>query len=79
MENVRKRKDIRICNDSEQLKTYVGKPTYDDARIFCKGDVQGSADIVCVHLIKQEVVLDKPIFIGQAVLDLSKLVMYKLR
>jgi len=79
MENVRKRKDVRICNSSEKFKTYIAKPTYDDSRLFCKGDATGSVNIVGVHLIKPEVILDKPIFIGQAVLDISKLIMYKLR
>jgi len=79
MENVRRRKDIRICNDSSKLQTYVNKPTYCDSRLFCKGNVLNSVDVVGVHLLKQEVVLDKPIYIGQAVLDISKLIMYQLR
>ena len=36
-------------------------------------------ELVGVELLKSEVLLNKPVFIGQAVLDLSKLVIYKLR
>ena len=38
-----------------------------------------SEDLVLAEMLKLEVKLDKPIFIGQAVLDLSKLTMYQLR
>ena len=32
-----------------------------------------------MELLKEEILMDKPVYIGQAVLDLSKLVMYRLR
>jgi len=79
MENVRKRKDLRICNNQKKLRTYTSKPTYVDSRIFAKAEYDNEFDIVGVHLLKKEIMLDKPIYIGQAVLDLSKLLMYTLR
>ena len=36
-------------------------------------------DLVGVEMLKEEVIMDKPVYIGQAVLDLSKLIMYRWR
>ena len=41
--------------------------------------IEFSEDLILNELMNLEVKLDKPIFIGQAVLDLSKLIMYQLR
>jgi hypothetical protein len=38
-----------------------------------------SPNIVCVHMMRESVLLNKPVAIGQAVLDISKLEMYQLR
>jgi len=38
-----------------------------------------AADLMLNEMMHLEVKLNKPIFIGQAVLDLSKLIMYELR
>ena len=72
MENVRRRINYRLCNTVEKFMTYTSKPLFISATRF-------SDDLVGVELLKGVVELDKPVFIGQAVLDLSKLVMYKLR
>lgn len=72
MENVRRRIDYRLCNTPEKLNTYASRPLFVSATRF-------SEDLVGVELLKGMVELDKPVFIGQAVLDLSKLIMYKLR
>ena len=72
MENVRNRIDYRLCNTMEKFMTYTSKPLFLSATRF-------SEDLVGVELLKGVVELDKPVFIGQAVLDLSKLIMYRLR
>ena len=72
MENVRKRIDYRLCNTPEKFMAYTSKPLFLSATRF-------SEDLVGVELLKGTVELDKPVFIGQAVLDLSKLIMYRLR
>ena len=72
MENVRNRIDYRLCNTEEKFMAYTSKPLFLSATRF-------SEDLVGVELLKGTVNLDKPIFIGQAVLDLSKLIMYRLR
>ena len=71
MENVRGRMDMRLCQTAEKLMTYTSKTLFQSCTVF-------GQDLVGVQLLKGEVLLDKPVHIGRAVLDLSKLVMYQL-
>jgi len=67
MENVRNRINFQlVANESKALNMRNTKRKF---TIF-------SENCVGVHLLKKEVVLNKPIFIGQCVLDESKVVMY---
>jgi hypothetical protein len=72
MENVRGRKDYRLRNTEASVRKDSSKPQYMRTYEF-------SQDLLLNELLKLKVKLDKPIFIGQAVLDLSKLTMYELR
>ena len=72
MENVRKRKNFRLINTEEKALTLASRAEFMESYIF-------NEDLSAVLLAREMVVLNKPIYIGQAVLDLSKLVMYKLR
>ena len=72
VENVRKRKNIRLCNSDKKLLTYASKPTFRKSIDICD-------NLVAALMIKENIILDKPVFIGQAVLDLSKLRMYRLQ
>jgi hypothetical protein len=72
MENVRNRKDYRLRNSLESALKDTSKPHFLRAYRFTE-------NLLLNELINLEVKLNKPIFIGQAVLDLSKLVMYELR
>ena len=70
MENVRARRHIDIIhNDVQRLNRYTAKPTY-------KSYTEISDDIVAVERIKATVLLNKPIYLGICVLDLSKVLMY---
>jgi len=71
MEDVRHRIDYRLVTSVEKLDQLANSALYLDRDIF-------SEDVVGVHMFKSKVVLDKPIYIGQAVLDYSKLEMYNL-
>ena len=72
MENVRARKDFSLVNTEEKLIKQSSKPHFLQAHIF-------SNELVLIEKMNLEVKLDKPIYIGQAVFDLSKLIMYELR
>jgi hypothetical protein len=71
MENVRKRVDYRLVNTAEKLEKLAAKPTFLEQTIF-------NENLVLVQMRKTKVVLNKPVYIGQCVLDNSKLVMYEL-
>ena len=72
MENVRTRRKFRLANAEEKLITLASRPEFLESVIFTE-------DLVGICLAKDRIVLDKPIYIGQAVLELSKLEMYELR
>ena len=71
MEDVRKRINYRLVTDTAKFEKYVLSPLFYDRDIITE-------DLVGVHMLKSKVTLNKPIFVGQAVLDYSKLEMYEL-
>ena len=71
MEDVRKRINYKLVTNEEKLIKLARSPFFHDRDII-------NEDIVGVHMLKPKVTLNKPIFVGQAVLDYSKLEMYQL-
>ena len=71
MENVRKRVDVKLLRSDEEEKIlkYVAKPTFTRQEIF-------NPFLVGIQNRKEKVLLNKPIYVGMAVLDLSKWLMY---
>ena len=70
MENVRNRINMKLVNDRKKKANLVKKIHFKHATKF--GD-----KIAAVHMRKTKVVLDKPIFVGAGILDLSKIHMFK--
>ena len=70
MENIRKRMKIRIIKTSKDFLKYASRPTYISHIIFGK-------NVVAIHEKPEELKLNKPIYVGCTVLELSKLAMYK--
>ena len=71
MENIRKHRNIKlIMNEEKYLKT-VMKPNY-------KSGVRSDESLMGCEMGKVKVVMNKPIYLGQAILDLSKIIMYEL-
>ena len=71
MENVRKRVNVKIVRSDEEQKILklVAKPTFARQVIF-------NPDLVGIQNRKEKVLLNKPIYVGMSVLDLSKHLMY---
>ena len=69
MENLRKRINARFVNNKKDFLKYTSRPTYVTHKFFHK-------NFVAIHEIKQVLVLNKPIYIGFTVLDLSKWLMF---
>ena len=58
-----------MINNAEDFSKYTSKPICITHKIFCK-------DYAAIHEIKPTLILNKPIYVGFTVLDLSKWKMY---
>jgi hypothetical protein len=77
MENVRDRKAIKFVRNVADFKKLVAKPEF--ARVIPYSVYAGAEDtavMAAIVLRKTTVKLSKPVFTGQAVLDISKATMY---
>ena len=72
MENVRLYKEAKFAANAKQLKYQVRKWSYD-----CTITLEPSEPLAIVRHRKTAVTLDKPIYLGVAIMDLSKTIMYK--
>ena len=69
MENLRERINVRFVNNEKDFLKYTSKPTYVTHQLF-------DQDFAAIHEIKPVLMLNKPIYVGFTVLDLSKWKMY---
>ncbi|CAH3194487.1 unnamed protein product [Porites evermanni] len=69
IENIRKRQNIILIDDRKKAAKLTNKPNFDRATIFDK-------NLIAVHMKKTEVYFNKPVYVGQAILDLSKTLMF---
>ncbi len=69
MENVRNRVNIRLVTSRHIANKLAIKPNFDKNTIFCKS-------LIAVHMKKTQLMLDKPIYLGASILDISKTLMY---
>ena len=69
MENLRKRVNVKLVNDKVKLSKLIAQPSFDAFRIF-------SEDLAAVNVKKTKLYLNRPIYVGFAILDLSKHLMY---
>ena len=70
IENVRKRRNIKVVTNQDTFLTLVAKPSFESFKLF-------NDNICAVELRKTSVTLDKPSYVGMAILDISKLTMYR--
>ena len=69
MENICKHRNIKLANDEEEYLRNVMHPN------FKSGTLLGP-DLMGSEMGKIKVVMSKPVYLGQAILDLSKRIMY---
>ena len=65
MENLRKRINVRLVNNAKDYLKYVSKPTFISQKSFSK-------NFAAIYEIKPVLVLNKPIYVGFTVCELSK-------
>ena len=69
MENVRKRVNVKLINNEKKHLKVVSRPSFVSQKILDK-------NLVTVHKIKPVLLLNKPIYVGFSILELSKMIMY---
>ena len=69
IENIRKRQNIVLVHNRAKAVKLTSQPNFDRATIF-------DENLVAVHMKKTEVYFNKPVYVGQAILDLSKTLMF---
>ena len=70
MENIRNRVDVRLVNNVERARKLAAKPNLrSPPKIF-------SENLISIHLKKIRLTMNKPIYLGMCILDLSKTLMY---
>ena len=70
MENVHQYQRIELVNRVERYQKLAKDPLFIKSSIFSK-------ELIAVHRYQHTVCLDKPIFVGAAILDISKELIYR--
>ena len=69
IENIRNRVDVKLVNTEEKFKKLVAKPNFKSRKIF-------NENLISVHMKKTSLTMNKPVYLGMCILDLSKTIMY---
>ena len=70
MENVRNHRDIRLVNTENKKSKLASEPNYHSNKHI-------SEDFLIMGMKRREIRMNKPIYLGQAILDYSKMLMYE--
>ena len=70
MENVRNHRDIKVVTTDKRRSILASEPNYHSSKCISK-------DLVIMEMKKVEVKMNKPIYLEQAILDISKTLMYE--
>ena len=70
MENVRNHRDIKLVTSDKRRNIFASEPNYHSSKHISK-------DLMIMEMKKVEVKMNKPIYLGQAILDISKTLMYE--
>ena len=72
MENVRKHRDIKLVTTEEKRIKLVSEPNYHTAKRF-------SENLLAIEMKRTNVKMNKPVYLGMPILDISKTLMYHFR
>ena len=70
MENVRNHRNIKLVTSDKRRSILVSEPNYPSRKCISK-------DLMIIEIRKVEVKMNKPMYIGQAILDITKTLMYE--
>ena len=69
IENIRKRQNIFLVDNRKTALNLSKRPNFERVTIFDK-------NLIAAHMKKTEIYFNKPVYVGQAILDLSKTLMF---
>ena len=69
IENIRKRQNIHLVDNRKKALKLSSRPNFDRCTIF-------DSNLIAVHMKKTELYFNKPVYVGQSILDLSKTLMF---
>ena len=70
MEKLRKHRDIKLVITDEKRSKLISEPNYQTTKQF-------SENLLAVEMKKAKVKMNKPVYLGMSILDISKTLMYK--
>ena len=70
MENVRKRRDIRLITADKRTNQLISEPNYQAPKYY-------SENLIGIEMKKIKVKMNKPLYLGLSILDISKTLMYE--
>ena len=70
MENVRKHRDNKLATTNKGRNRLVSEPNYHTTRWF-------SENVLAIEMKKTKVKMNKPIYLGLSILEISKILMYE--
>ena len=70
MENIRNRVNVKLVNSENKARKLISKPNYKSCKIF-------SENLISVHMKKTSLLMNKPVYLGACILDLSKTIMHE--
>ena len=70
MENERKDRDIKLVTTDKRRNQLVSEPNYHTTKYF-------SENLLAIEMKKTKVKMNKPVYLGMSILDISKTLMYE--
>ena len=71
MENVRKHRDIKLVTTERRRNYLVSEPNYHTTKFFTE-------NLLAIEMKKTEILMNKPVYLGLSILELSEILMYEL-
>ena len=70
MENIRKHRDIRLVTKDKKISILASEPNYHANKHISK-------DLLIMEMKECNLYMNKPVYLGQAILDISKTLMHE--
>ena len=70
IKNMRKHRDIKLVTTGRRRNYLVSEPNYHTTKFFAE-------NLLVTEMKKTQIVMNKPVYLGLSILELSKILMYE--